>query len=172
MEDSRHIDANELPLPLIRAENGVEDLAPEVNYSAASPEKWTPVIKELIKHGDEAKQDSNEKSRPGEVLEKVVHAAEKGQAIEKKFERRHEIKDQSSSAHQRSSSDMAPIGSLLAARHQQPPVAQPSKPADRSPTWYMQVLHNNDAYAVAIKYGFLTALFILIVVFMLTTILT
>lgn len=97
-----------------------------------------------------------------EVLHKVVEAAEHNQAIEKLFELRHEVKDDSN---QPQASSTASMAGLMEQKAQQLQVAMQtaSKQPVRQKGMRSYLPAGNSLYGQAITYGFVTALLSLLV---------
>lgn len=103
---------------------------------------------------------------PEEVLNRVVEAAEQNQAIEKLLERSHEIKD--STGYHNFTAGPTALSDLIKQKSdsiigQTPP---DSTKATNQMNWVQKMLNDNSLYAHAVRYGFVTALFSLIVALM------
>ncbi len=125
-----------------------------------------PVEENTAKISESRLETQPETLPPEVILEKVVEAAEHSQPIEKDFELRQEIKDESAQL-----LGATPVNAILAAMHPpepQPELPEPSKQGNiqKNPVLSSLIKSTQISYAQGVKVGFILALTILLIAVM------
>lgn len=139
----------------------------------AGIEPITPIAEKVVAPTDIRKSlDELHLPDPQEVLNKVVEAAERNQAIEKMLERSHEIKDYNHN--QQAQNGPTAVGELIKSRPDTVtlPQAGISGAGVQNHGRLYALLHDNSLYGHAIRYGFVTAVCALLVAILITLLFT
>lgn len=144
-EASRYAESDDLP-------------AIEAGGAEATVEQLTPALNRIY---EQIEKVQVELPKTEEVLHKVVEAAEHNQAIEKIFELRHEAKDTPISPQ---GNTAVRVGTVLQQRTDHMVMTRPANMSKKTSLSFFAALlpPKNSLYGQAVRYGFITALFALV----------